>query len=199
MGESGFIDGLVKIMLGWARWLTDMVWGGFQSSPADGGFLVWFGRSWPFIFVVLVIAGIVIDWLVWMVRWRPYWLWFRKKQIIYAEEGEIPLAEAEEERRRTEEEFSARWSRSFSARRKARSQESEEEDPFAENTLIPTAEDRKRAARKQTAQEQEDIFAPRKKSGYHVMFDDAQPARQHVMFEEEFEDPFAEDEEEENE
>ena len=103
MSESGFIDGLVKVMLGWARWLTDLMWGSINSTPSEGGFLAWFGANWPIIFLIMLAAGILIDWLVWLIRWRPYWLWFRKKQIIYAEEGEIPLAEQEAERRRMEE------------------------------------------------------------------------------------------------
>ena len=27
----------------------------------------------------------MVDWLIWMIRWRPYWLWLRKRQIIYEE------------------------------------------------------------------------------------------------------------------
>ena len=36
--------------------------------------------------IVLLVAGVVIDWLVWMIRWRPYWVWFRKKRIIVNDE-----------------------------------------------------------------------------------------------------------------
>ena len=40
-------------------------------------------------FIPLIIVGLVVDWLIWMIRWRPYWLWLRKRQIIY-EEVETP-------------------------------------------------------------------------------------------------------------
>ena len=72
-------------MLSWMRWLTSWFWSIANSEGTDGGFLLWFSDHWISLAVFLIIAGAIIDWLIWMIRWRPYWLWLRKRQIIYEE------------------------------------------------------------------------------------------------------------------
>lgn len=72
-------------MLSWMRWLTSWFWSIANSEGTSGGFLLWFSDHWVSLAVFLIIAGAIIDWLIWMIRWRPYWLWLRKRQIIYEE------------------------------------------------------------------------------------------------------------------
>lgn len=109
-------------MLSWMRLLVNWFWSLFRTG-APSGLSRWFEGSWKGIVVMLVLAGVVIDWLVWMIRWRPYWLWFRKKQIIY-EDDEKPRREKVErvERPRDVERFHG-----------ARSTRDDDfDDPFAE-------------------------------------------------------------------
>jgi len=74
----------MKTMLSWSRWLADSLWGTIRAGASDGGSLLgWFARNWLVTVIFLVAAGVVCDWLIWMIRWRPYWLWFNKRQIIY--------------------------------------------------------------------------------------------------------------------
>ena len=176
MSESGFIDWLVKTMLGWARWITDLMWNSINSTTRDGGVLGWFGAHWKIVALIMILAGIVVDWLVWMVRWRPYWLWFRKKQIIYAEEGEMTLAERQAvQGQETRQEKKPRKDIDvFAAKKKPTQADEFEDDPFAED---------------------EPEIAPRAREGYHVMFGDEQKSKRHVMFEDDnFDDPFSEQE-----
>lgn len=72
-------------MLSWMRWLTSWFWNIVNSGSTGGGFLVWFSDNWKSLTVFLIVVGLVVDWLVWLFRWRPYWLWLRKRQIIYEE------------------------------------------------------------------------------------------------------------------
>lgn len=72
-------------MLSWMRWLTSWFWSIANSGATGGGFLRWFADHWVSLAVFLIIVGVIIDWLIWMIRWRPYWLWLRKRQIIYEE------------------------------------------------------------------------------------------------------------------
>ena len=72
-------------MLSWMRWLTSWFWNIVNSGGTSGGFLRWFSDNWLSLAVFLIVAGVIVDWLVWMIRWRPYWLWLRKRQIIYEE------------------------------------------------------------------------------------------------------------------
>ena len=74
-------------MLSWSRWLADMVWSALRTG-GQGGFLSWFSSHWISLAVLLIAAGVVLDWLVWMIRWRPYWRWFNKRQVIYVDSSE---------------------------------------------------------------------------------------------------------------
>ena len=89
MNQNQFVEWLVEAMLGWSRWLADMLWGSVNSG-GQGGILAWFSYNWLRIVLFLVVVGVVVDWFVWMVRWRPYWLWFHKRQIIYEDETRRP-------------------------------------------------------------------------------------------------------------
>lgn len=79
MGQSAFADALVQTLLGWLRWLADIAWSLLQGGS---GFLRWFSSHWVALLVGLIIACLFVDWLIWMLRWRPYWLWFRKKRPV---------------------------------------------------------------------------------------------------------------------
>ena len=88
MANSEFTQTIVEVLLSWMRLVTGWVWNFFQADMG-GGFLSWFSGNWKHIAFALIIVGLVVDWLIWMIRWRPYWLWLRKRQIIY-EEVETP-------------------------------------------------------------------------------------------------------------
>lgn len=72
-------------MLSWMRWLTSWFWSIANSTGNSGGFLGWFSGNWKSLAVFLIVAGVIVDWIIWMIRWRPYWIWTRKRQIIYEE------------------------------------------------------------------------------------------------------------------
>lgn len=78
-------------MLSWMRWITGWFWNIINSGESGGGFLRWFSDHWVGLALFLIIAGVIVDWLIWMIRWRPYWLWLRKRQIIYEE---VPVRKA---------------------------------------------------------------------------------------------------------
>ena len=84
MGDNELTQKLIEVLLSWIRLVTGWVWNFFQADTA-GGFLVWFADNWAGIALTLIIVGVVVDWIIWMIRWRPYWLWLRKRQIIYEE------------------------------------------------------------------------------------------------------------------
>ncbi|MBR4442836.1 MAG: hypothetical protein IKS52_06175 [Clostridia bacterium] len=88
MTNNGFAQKLIEVLLSWIRLVTSWVWNFFQADMA-GGFLTWFADNWMSVALALIVIGLVVDWLIWMIRWRPYWLWLRKRQIIY-EEVETP-------------------------------------------------------------------------------------------------------------
>lgn len=85
MGQNNFLESLVEIMLTWTRWLTSWFWGILNSDGGESGFMRWFSSHWVGVAVFLIVVGVFVDWLIWMIRWRPYWLWIRKRQYVYEE------------------------------------------------------------------------------------------------------------------
>lgn len=97
MGQSGYAQNFVNLMLGWIRQLASSVAGMFQSGGGgqSGGraLLEWFSAHWLALLLVLIALGVAVDWIVWMLRWRPYWLWFRKRRVILDDDIDQELDE----------------------------------------------------------------------------------------------------------
>ena len=87
MTISGYSNAIVDTMLGWlkgfANWVLKLfnLAGGAGASP-----LVWLSENWLKLLILLMIIGVSADVLVWLVRWRPHWVWFRKTRVIVDDE-----------------------------------------------------------------------------------------------------------------
>ena len=74
---------VMNLMLGWLKGVANWILGLFDlAGTAAFSPLKWLSENWLSTLVVLLIAGIVIDVLVWLLRWRPHWVWFNKKRIV---------------------------------------------------------------------------------------------------------------------
>lgn len=74
---------IVSAMLGWLRGIANWAINLFNlSGERSLSVLTWFSEHWIGMLIVLILIGLAIDWLVWIVRWRPYWVWFRRKRIM---------------------------------------------------------------------------------------------------------------------
>lgn len=67
---SGIGELAYMLLLGWMRALVDWFW--LMVSGGSSGGWQWFLSNWKIWLVILLGGGLVIDWLMWMVRWRPY-------------------------------------------------------------------------------------------------------------------------------
>ena len=97
MTQTGYTNAIVNVMLGWLKGLANWVLKLFNLAGSGGNPLLWLSENWLKLLIVLLVAGVVIDWLVWMIRWRPYWVWFKKKRIIVNDERLLRGEELEEE------------------------------------------------------------------------------------------------------
>ena len=81
MTQTGTTNAIVNAMLSWLKGLASWVLRLFNLS---GGFspLRFLANNWLHILVILLAAGVVVDLLIWLIRWRPHWVWFRKKRVI---------------------------------------------------------------------------------------------------------------------
>ena len=85
-------DSLFTVLMGWVRALVSALWSLFSSD--DMTVLGFLGKNWMMIAVVMIAAGLVIDWIIWLLRWQPYHLWAqRARRLLRMEE---PEKEAEE-------------------------------------------------------------------------------------------------------
>ena len=73
-------DSLFTVLMSWVRALVNAIWALFSSDHTT--MLEFLGRHWAAIALGIIVVGLVVDRLVWLIRWRPHWVWFRKKRVI---------------------------------------------------------------------------------------------------------------------
>ncbi|MBQ3080349.1 MAG: hypothetical protein IJC48_10190 [Clostridia bacterium] len=81
MGQNSFAEHALQLVLGWLQSLMSGVWSLF-SGGGGGSMLRWLSDNWLSLLIVFLAAGIVIDTVVYLFRWRPFWWWFRKKRMV---------------------------------------------------------------------------------------------------------------------
>ena len=87
-------DSLFNLLMGWVRALVNAIWALFTTDHTT--LLEFLGKNWVLIVVVILAAGLAIDWLVWLIRWQPYHLWARRARRFLR----MPEPEQEEKRRK---------------------------------------------------------------------------------------------------
>lgn len=70
----GFTQTLVNTLFGWIRILVEGVWNLLFSNETQR-WLQWVGENWLALVVFLCLCGVVLDYLIWFLRWRPYYVW----------------------------------------------------------------------------------------------------------------------------
>ena len=80
-------DSLFNLLMGWVRALVNAIWALFTTDHTT--LLEFLGKNWVLIVVVILAAGLAIDWLVWLIRWQPYHLWARRaRRFLHMPEPE---------------------------------------------------------------------------------------------------------------
>lgn len=83
MTITGYSNAIVDVMLGWLKGLANWVLrlfnlaGSARTSP-----LLWLSQNWLKLLIFFLIVGVGLDLIIWLIRWRPYWVWFRKERVI---------------------------------------------------------------------------------------------------------------------
>ena len=87
MTVSGFSNAFVSTMLSWLKGLANWVLRLFNlAGNAGTSPLLWLSNNWAKLLVLFLLLGIAMDLIVWLIRWRPYWVWFRKERVIVNDE-----------------------------------------------------------------------------------------------------------------
>lgn len=98
MTQTGVSNAIVNLMLGWLKGLAGWVLKLFNLAGGGGSPLLWLSQNWLKLLILLLAVGMAIDWLVWMIRWRPYWVWMRKKRVVINDERMLEDEDDEERR-----------------------------------------------------------------------------------------------------
>ena len=87
-------DSLFTVLMSWVRALVNALWALFSADHTT--VLEFLGKHWLMIAAVLIAAGLVIDWIIWLLRWQPYHLWAqRARRLLRIESGEDEEEEEE--------------------------------------------------------------------------------------------------------
>ena len=74
---NAFANALFTFLFSWMRAVVQGVW----SAVASGRFarfFTWLGDSWLWVALFLCLLCTAMDYLIWLIRWRPYWVWKTK-------------------------------------------------------------------------------------------------------------------------
>ena len=69
-------DSLFSALMSWVRALVNAIWAIFTSERTT--ILEFLGKNWLLIVAALIAFGLVVDWLIWLLRWQPYHLWAQR-------------------------------------------------------------------------------------------------------------------------
>ena len=74
---NGFANTLLTLLLSWLRVLINNLWR-VLSSEDGGAFYQFLSANWKVLVLVLCVGGFVIDRIIYLFRWRPYYVWMSK-------------------------------------------------------------------------------------------------------------------------
>ena len=76
---GNFADTLFGVLLGWAKSAVSWLWG-VISDDGNGGMLGWILDHWLLLLVLLCLSGVLIDLVVYLLRWQPYRVWRSRRE-----------------------------------------------------------------------------------------------------------------------
>jgi len=69
-----FANTLFSVLLGWIRAAAEWLWS-ITGSQSNGGMIGWIGENWLALIIVVCAVGVLMDFFVHMLRWKPYKVW----------------------------------------------------------------------------------------------------------------------------
>ncbi len=69
-------DSLFSVLMAWVRALVNALWALLSSDHTTA--LEFLSKNWMIVAAVIIAAGLVIDWIIYLLRWQPYRLWAQR-------------------------------------------------------------------------------------------------------------------------
>lgn len=74
---NSFANTILTLLLGWLRTFINNLWT-IAGSGGSGAFFQFFASNWKVIVLFICLCGVVIDLVIYFIRWRPYYVWSSK-------------------------------------------------------------------------------------------------------------------------
>lgn len=76
---NGVTKTFLSIFISWIKiFLNSLL--NFLNDPNSFNLLKFIAQNWIVLSALLLLIGIVLDWIFWMIRWKPYYVWLGKKK-----------------------------------------------------------------------------------------------------------------------
>lgn len=90
---NGLANAILTLLLGWLRVIINRFWS-LLNSETGTSFYTFLSKNWLIVLIVLVGGGFLVDRIIYFIRWRPYRVWFGRKQKVPKSEPEYTEAES---------------------------------------------------------------------------------------------------------
>ena len=81
-----FANAMFNILLGWVQTAASWLWGLVTNADVSA-WLHWLLENWLPLTILLCVAGGLIDFVVYLVRWQPYRVW---RRFLHRQQEEVP-------------------------------------------------------------------------------------------------------------
>ncbi len=89
---NAFTNAILSLLLGWLRTLVNAAWAALSGE--GGGILArQLALHWKTVFIVLCVGGFAVDRVIYVLRWRPYYVWRSRRDRRRARRAGYPVAE----------------------------------------------------------------------------------------------------------
>jgi len=103
---GSFANSMFSVLFSWVRGSVSWLWT-FCTSQENGGLLPWIGENWLALTAVLCVGCMAVDFIIHMLRWRPYKVWasFFRRLFGKNEEEPAPRRRARQQTARIQREY----------------------------------------------------------------------------------------------
>ena len=92
---GSFSNTLFSALLGWLQGLVSMIWSAL-TSESGSPFFQFIEKNWLKMIIVLCVAGVAADFIVYIFRWTPYKVWYSFFQRIKSKKPDTVLSDQTE-------------------------------------------------------------------------------------------------------
>lgn len=92
---GAFANTVFSALLGWVQTAAAWLWGLVTNADVSA-WLRWLLDNWLPLLLILCAGGVVIDFIVYLIRWQPYRVWGRFLRCMTGKE-EIPAEKVEKQ------------------------------------------------------------------------------------------------------